>query len=159
MSALNLSLTGDKRGSLHGYHGFGTCTIITIPSSFRSVFAIFIGVSDYWDITHLVDSLSARNRDHSSSRITPGGGSISLVMMSSVSGGVGTGQTDPALASSFMPPAATLACMRPSSPSLRVKPAISESYSSHSGIFEHGQVLVLSVCAVQRSVKSEPLTF
>jgi hypothetical protein len=85
-----------------------------------SVFAIFISVS--------IDSLSGRDNDHSSSRIASGD-SDSLVRLSSVSGGVQTGPTDPALA------AAALACMRPSFASLRVKCAISESHSFYSGIF------------------------
>jgi hypothetical protein len=55
--------------------------------------------------------------------------------VSSVSGEVRNGPTDPALANSFTSAAAALACMLPSSASLRVKCAISESYCSHSGIF------------------------
>jgi hypothetical protein len=102
--------------------------------SFRSIFAIFISMSGYTDFAHL-DSLSVRNYDYSSSRIAPGGDSTTLVWVSSVSGGVWTGPTDPTLASSFTSAAATVACRRPSSTSLCVKRAISESYSSHSGIF------------------------
>ena len=87
----------------------------------------------YWDIAHLMGSLSGRDNIHSSSRIAIGD-STSLVRVSSVSG-VRTGLTDPALARSFTSAAAALACMRPSSASLRAKRAISESYCSHSGIF------------------------
>jgi hypothetical protein len=93
-------------------------------------------MSGNWDIAHLINSLSVRrNYDYSSSRIAPGGDSTSLVWVSSVSAGVWAGPTDPALASSFTSAAAAVACMRPSSASLRVKRAISESYCSHSGIF------------------------
>jgi hypothetical protein len=88
----------------------------------------------HWDIAHLIDSLSGRGNDHSSSRIAPGD-SASLVRVSSVSGGVRTGPTNPALANSFTSATAALACIRPSSASLRVKCAISESNCSHSGIF------------------------
>jgi hypothetical protein len=103
--------------------------------AFWSIFAIFISVSGYQDIAHLIYALSVRNYDHSSSRISPGGDSTSLVRVSSVSDGIWTGPTDPALASSFTSAAAALTCMRPSSANLRVKRAISESYCSHSGIF------------------------
>ena len=88
----------------------------------------------YWDIAHLMDSPFGRDNDYSSSRIASVD-SVSLVSLSSVSGAVWTGPTDPALANSFTSAAAALACMRPSSANLRVKCAISESYCSHSGIF------------------------
>ena len=111
----------------------------------------------YWDITNLMDPLSGRDNDHSSSRIASGD-SASLVRVSSVSDGVRTGPTDPALANSFTSAAATLACMRPSSASLRVKCAISESYCSHSGIFR-ARLSFGSFCEHRFSdlCKSEPL--
>jgi hypothetical protein len=80
------------------------------------------------DIVHLIDSLSGRDNDHSPPRIALRD-SNPLVRVSSVSGAVRTRPTDHALV------AATLACMRPSSASLCVKFAISESYCSYSGIF------------------------
>jgi hypothetical protein len=113
----------------------------------------------YWNIAHLIDSLSGRDNDHSSSRIASGD-SASLVSVSSVSrsGGVRTGPTDPALANSFTSAAAALACMRPSSASLRVKCAISESYCPHSGIFR-ARSSFGSFCEHRFSglCKSEPL--
>jgi hypothetical protein len=100
---------------------------------------------------------SGRDNDHSSSRIASGD-SASLVRVSSVSGGVRTRPTDPVLANSFTSAVATLACMRPSSASLRVKCAISESYCSHSGIFR-ARSSFGSFCKHRFSglCKSEPL--
>lgn len=75
--------------------------------------------------------LLSSEHHHSSSRRCSCDGSASLTRVSCNSAGL---WTNPALASSFTSAAAALACMRPSSASLRVKRAISESYSSHSGI-------------------------
>jgi hypothetical protein len=69
--------------------------------------------------------------NHNSSRTGPSDGSTSLAWASCVSAGL---WADPALASSFTSAVAALTWMRPSSANLRVKCAISESYSSHSGI-------------------------
>lgn len=98
-----------------------------------AIYASSLYLRLFWDIPHLIDSLSSRDYDHSSSRIASGD-SASLVPVS-VSGGARTGLIDPPLANSFTSAAAALACMRPSEASLRVNCAISESYLSHSGIF------------------------
>lgn len=82
-------------------------------------------------IPSLVGSLLASKHYHSSSRRGSRDGSTLLARASCSSAGV---WTIPALASSFTSAAAALACMRPSSANLRVKRAISESYTSHSGI-------------------------
>jgi len=81
-------------------------------------------------IPSLVSSLLASEHYHSSSRRGSCDGSTSLAWVSCNS----AGGTNPALASSFTSAAAALASMRPSSASLRVKRAISASYTSHSGI-------------------------
>jgi hypothetical protein len=78
-----------------------------------------------------VDSLRISEHHYSSSRVGSCDDRASLARVSCDSDRV---WTNPTLASSFTSAAATLACMRPSSASLRVKRAISESYSSHSGI-------------------------
>jgi hypothetical protein len=81
------------------------------------------------DIT--LDALAGRRHDHSSSRPGPGADSTSFAWVSFASVGE---RPDLTIASSFTSAAAALARMRPSSASLRVKRAISESYCSHSGI-------------------------
>jgi hypothetical protein len=116
----------------HGLWDLGTTRGMTIYCHWYShLVSICSHHRGVWPlvIQFLVVSLPVHH--HSSSRIDSCDDSTSLAPMFCDSAGV---WTNPTLASSFTSAAATLACMRPSCASLRVKRAISESYSSHSGI-------------------------
>jgi hypothetical protein len=80
----------------------------------------------YWDIAHLIDSLSGRDNDYNSLRIASGD-SDSLVRVSSVSGGVQTGPTNPALGQFIYVCGCNAGMYASSSASLRVKCATPES--------------------------------